>query len=83
MDPSQMYGGSSMAQFLSFSGTPSQMFETSTRTPPSEYSGPSSSQQYYQPKMPFYGSKDVSQSVEVEETDEESKSPPLPPQLER
>jgi len=72
-----------MPQFSSFGGPPSQMFETSTRTPPLAYWGPSSSQQYYRSKRPFHYSRDASQSVEVEETDDESESPPPPSQLER
>jgi len=46
-------------------------------TPQSTYRGPSSSQQYYRPEMPFHSFD------EVEETYEESESPSPPPQPER
>jgi len=51
-------------------------------TPPSAYRGPSSSQQYYRPEIIFHVSDEGSQSVEVEETDDEIESPPPPTQLE-
>ena len=81
--PSQYYGGSSGPQFSSYGGVPSQMFGTSSLTPPSAYWGPSSSQQYYRPEIPFNVSEEGSQSVEVEDTDDKSESPYPPPQLER
>jgi len=58
------------------------MFGTSSMTPPSAYRGPSSSQQYYRPEIIFHVSDEGSQSVEVEETDDEIESPPPPTQLE-
>ena len=76
--PSQFYGGSSAPQFSSYGGGSSQMFGTSSLTPPSTYSGSSSSQQYYRPKIQFHISDEGSQSVEVEEIDDESESPPPP-----
>jgi len=45
--------------------------------------GPSSSQQYYRPEIPFNVSEEGFQYVEVEDTDDESESLPPPPQPER
>jgi len=81
--PSQYYGGTSGPQFSSYGGVPSQIFGTSSLTPPSAYQGPSSSQQYYRPEIPFNVSEEGSQFVEVEDTDDESESPLPPPQPER
>jgi len=51
--------------------------------PPSSYRGPSSSQQYYRPEIPFHASDKGSRSVEVKETNDESESPPPPTQPKR
>jgi len=55
-----MYGDSFVPQFSNFGGAPSLMFGTSTRTPPSAYRGPSSSQQYYRSEMSFHDSDEAS-----------------------
>jgi len=57
------------------------MFGTSALTPPSAYRGALSSQPYYTPEIPFNVSEGGSESVEVEDTDDESESPLLPHNL--
>jgi len=59
------------------------MFGTSSLTPPSVYRGSSSSQQYYRLEIPFHVLDEGSQSVEAQETNEESKSSPPLTQPER
>jgi len=70
--PSHFYGGFSGPQFSSCGGGPSQIFGTSSMTPPRAYRGSSCSQQYYRPEILFHASDEGSQFVEVEETDDES-----------